>query len=105
MNSPCLTCTRVRDPKSCENKVCKDWQAWFIDRWEAMRKNVRQAMESSTAEDIGIPLGGERYASPHRVREYMEEDPCDRCLCPKDVCHRPCPVRIAWAEKQSGVNR
>ena len=36
---PCKTCTRVKDPKKCENKTCKDWQKWFMDRWEAMRRN------------------------------------------------------------------
>lgn len=105
MSSPCLECTRVKDPQSCENKLCKDWQAWFIGRWEAMRKNVRQQMEECTSHDIGIPLGGERYAHPHRMREYLAEDPCKRCLCPKDLCQTPCPAKMAWAAKQSGVEQ
>ena len=105
MNSPCLTCTRVRDPKKCENKLCKDWQAWFIDRWESMRENIRAEMEKAPVEEIGVPLGGERYASPHRVREYLADDPCSRCLYPKDVCYGHCPSRIAWAEKQNEVIR
>lgn len=105
MNSPCLECSRVRDPQACENKLCKDWQAWFIDCWEAMRRNVRAQMEESTTQDIGIPLGGQRYAHPHRMQDYLREDPCNRCLCPKDVCHSPCPARTAWAEKQNEVRK
>lgn len=35
---PCKTCTRVKDPKKCENKVCREWQAWFIQKWDELRK-------------------------------------------------------------------
>ena len=38
--SPCLNCTRVKDPKNCENKNCPVWREWFIRRWEEMRKAV-----------------------------------------------------------------
>ncbi len=31
--SPCENCTRVQNPKGCENKNCKDWKAWFLRRW------------------------------------------------------------------------
>ena len=105
MSSPCLKCTRVKDPQSCENKLCKDWQVWFINRWEAIRNNVRSQMEGTVTQDIGIPLGGERYANPHRIREYLQEDPCRRCLCPKDVCHTPCQTRIVWGEKHNEVRK
>ena len=104
MNSPCLACTRVRDPENCENKLCKDWQGWFIDRWEAMRKNVRAEVDTTPVQEIGIPLGGERYTSPHRVREYLRLDPCHRCLYPKDHCHSPCPAKEAWLRIKSGVS-
>lgn len=36
--SPCLACTRVKDPEECENKQCKAWRDWFIRRWEEVRK-------------------------------------------------------------------
>lgn len=103
MKSPCLQCTRVRDPKNCENKLCKDWQAWFIDRWESMRDFVRTEMEQAPTQDIGIPLGGRRYVSPHRVNEYMHQDPCQRCLCPKDCCQIPCPSKQAWLQMRKEV--
>lgn len=32
--SPCLTCTKVTDPKNCENKQCRLWSKWFMERWE-----------------------------------------------------------------------
>ena len=31
--NPCLHC-RVGDSKTCDNKNCKRWQAWFLGRWE-----------------------------------------------------------------------
>ena len=105
MNSPCLECTRVKDPQACENKGCKDWQAWFLNRWDAMRENVRKQMDASTTEDIGIPLGGERYAHPHRMRAYLQADPCKRCLCAKDLCHTPCSARMAWVKKHAEVRK
>lgn len=38
--SPCLTCTRVKDPRNCENKTCKLWQEWFMQRWQAMQARL-----------------------------------------------------------------
>ena len=105
MKSPCFTCTRVREPHNCENKICKEWQAWFINRWDAMRANVRAQMENAPLNDLGIPLGGQRYVSPHRVLEYRTQNPCQRCLSPKDLCHSPCPAKSAWLEVQRGVSR
>ena len=32
--SPCVNCTRVADPKDCENKCCRVWSRWFLQRWE-----------------------------------------------------------------------
>ena len=31
--SPCLTCTRVKNPGDCENKCCRVWGNWFLRRW------------------------------------------------------------------------
>ena len=105
MNSPCLRCTRVKDPKNCENKLCKDWQAWFIHRWESMREQVRKEMEQAAPVERGIPLGGERYAHPEVIREYLQYDPCDRCPCPKGLCQHPCPAKSAWLERVKEVQR
>ena len=103
MKSPCLTCTRVRDPRNCENKVCKEWRAWFIDRWEAMRKNIRTAMEQAPITEQGVPLGGYQYASPHRVEAFLNNDPCKACYCPKDVCTRPCQLKLVWEDRKGGT--
>lgn len=105
MESPCNYCTRVRDPQNCENKTCKDWQAWFIDRWESMREHVRKEMDAAPMEETGIPLGGNRYTHPHRVRQYLAADPCGQCACPKDVCHTPCPVKAAWDAKKKEAGK
>ena len=34
--SPCLTCTRVKDPANCENKNCQAWKAWFLKKWNEL---------------------------------------------------------------------
>lgn len=104
MKSPCFTCTRVRDPINCENKTCKDWQAWFLDRWESMRENVRLQMLTSPVNELGVPLGGHHYISPHRVKEHLDIDPCSRCQCPKSICTSPCPAKDLWNHRQSGVS-
>ena len=96
-SSPCLTCSRVRDPINCENKLCKDWQAWFIARWEEMRANVFAQVRQQKAEEHGaISVGGYQYSHPDHVRSYLLADPCRDCICPKDLCDTPCAVRKAW---------
>ena len=37
MKSPCLSCTSVKDPSKCENKLCGKWRMWFLCEWEKMR--------------------------------------------------------------------
>ena len=41
---PCSMCTMVKYPELCDNKKCREWQQWFIDRWDQMRRynNVGQ---------------------------------------------------------------
>ena len=34
---PCTDCTRVKDRAGCENKQCKEWRDWFIQKWEELR--------------------------------------------------------------------
>ena len=58
---PCLTCTRVKDPVNCENKLCKDWQAWFLERWESMRRGVQELLKPVAC--VGeISVGGRQYS-------------------------------------------
>lgn len=40
--SPCVNCTRVVNPRDCENKNCKLWKAWFLRRWAAIYSYGRQ---------------------------------------------------------------
>lgn len=30
--SPCRTCTRVKDPYNCGNRNCADWKQWYLAR-------------------------------------------------------------------------
>lgn len=96
--SPCLRCTRVPDPESCGDKNCQLWQKWYIDRWNRLRLQARQAMEGVTPEPVGVRLGGRRYAAPHETQAYLGADPCDACLCPRDLCVTPCRIRRDWEQ-------
>lgn len=94
--SPCMGCTRVQDPRDCENKNCQLWQKWFIARWEDLRKGFLRQMHTAPRETAGVPIGGARYAMPHEVRAYLRRDPCSGCVCDKDLCYEPCPSRRSW---------
>ena len=96
--SPCLSCTRVRNPRACDDKTCKAWQAWFLSRWELIHRYPRQQMEQAELKSVGVNVGGRHYAAPHQVRAYLQTDPCQTCKCPKDLCATPCRVRRAWEE-------
>ena len=94
--SPCMGCTRVQDPRNCENKNCQLWQKWFLNRWEGMRKAFLVQMHTTPREKAGVGIGGIRYAMPHEVRAYYRQDPCTGCVCNKDLCDNPCPSRRSW---------
>lgn len=34
--SPCLTCTRVKDPEKCRGLKCPIWQTWWKAKWDAL---------------------------------------------------------------------
>ena len=101
--SPCLTCTRVADPESCENKNCRPWQQWFSDRWELIRAYPYDQMENTKPEAVGVSVGGRRYAHPVQVQAYIAADPCKKCSCPKILCTTPCRVRRAWVKANKEV--
>lgn len=101
--SPCLTCTRVVNPRACDNKNCQSWQKWFLDRWALIHAYPRQQMEQAKLEPVGVTVGGKHYAAPNQVRRYLENDPCAACPCPKDLCSSPCRVRRAWDEAKKEV--
>ena len=105
MKKPCLTCTRVKDPENCENKKCNEWRRWFICRWDRMRSVPRLQEEARIPEHAGVPLGGHYYAAPHETVRYLTQDPCKRCLCPKDLCQTPCRTRQAWDNAGQEVYR
>ena len=100
--SPCMGCTRVKDPRDCENKNCQVWRRWFIGRWDRMRENIRAQMEQEPA-PVGVTLGGKAYASPHQTEKYLQADPCESCLCPKDLCSQPCPLKRNWLAARKEV--
>ncbi len=100
--SPCITCTRVPDPRNCENKQCKRWQKWFLDRWALIHAYPRAAMDKEDLRAAGVSVGGKTYSHPDEVREYLAADPCTGCLCPRDLCGTPCRVKRAWEERKGG---
>ena len=103
-NSPCLSCQRVRDPKNCENKLCKEWQAWFIDRWEDMRARVMLEAHGKGIEGDMISVGGTRYHHPEHIRQFLKTDPCLHCSWSGDLCPGTCETRKVWLEAKERVN-
>lgn len=94
--SPCMRCTKVPDPGACDNKDCAAWRKWYIGRWNDMRFSLRGGMEKVKREPVGVCIGGQFYAQPHIVRNYLRNDPCRECLCPRDLCALPCAVKRSW---------
>ena len=101
--SPCMSCTRVADPRNCDNKDCRLWQRWFVGKWEQLRRGVRQGMENATMAPVGVEIGGIHYAAPNQVENYLRNDPCDGCHCPKELCAVPCRVKRGWLEARQDV--
>jgi len=103
--SPCLHCIRVKDPENCENKLCKPWRMWWMHRWDQIRAFPRQQIDVMAPRPVGVCLGGRHYAAPHQIAAYLKEDPCDRCLCPRELCHVPCRIRMVWEATKSEVRK
>ena len=36
--SPCVSCKRRKEPNLCESKCCRDWQEWWLARWECIHR-------------------------------------------------------------------
>lgn len=102
--SPCLGCIRVRDPENCENKNCVLWKSWFLSRWSMIHGYLRRQMDKPV-QTVGVPLGGERYATPDQVRRYLKNDPCSGCSCGSDLCITPCRARQNWAKANGEVKQ
>ena len=101
--SPCLYCTRVEDPDDCENKKCRQWREWFVERWEQLRSMPRLQCEAEGVQKLGVCVGGQVYAAPNQIENYLRKDPCTQCLCPKDLCSEPCRLKRAWEEARNEV--
>lgn len=101
--SPCLTCTRVSDPRDCENKNCVLWQRWFVERWNMIRAYPRLQMEQAQLKPVGVNVGGNYYAAPHQVEDYRKKDPCQGCVCANGLCSSPCPEKRAWEARRGEV--
>jgi len=96
MIKPCICCNRVADPANCEDKSCRVWRRWFVESWNAMRQEPRLSREAQPRIPEGTVIGGVRYALPHRVHSYLQNDPCEGCLCPRDLCVIPCRIKRDW---------
>lgn len=94
--NPCLSCTMVADPESCQNKNCAIWQQWFISRWDRMRQAHRKEMEALELKPVGVNIGGNYYMDSQQRLAYLRKNPCVECLCPKDLCQTPCQLRRTW---------
>ena len=101
---PCRNCTRVRDPQNCENKICKDWQAWFFERWDNMRNQVRNEIHGEGIKGKPISVGGRKYHHPDMVRQFLHGDPCIRCPWRDGLCGTTCYEKKMWLEAKEVIN-
>ena len=101
--SPCLTCTRVSDPRACENKECRQWRQWFVERWALIHAYGRYHMEQTELRPTGVVIGGKVYTQPDRVRNYLSKDPCEGCICSKDLCETPCRSKQIWFREREAA--
>ncbi len=103
--SPCLTCTRVKNPADCENKNCRVWRAWFAESWDRARMNPRLQREKDRSGLEGVTICGRTYLLPDKVREYLKVSPCKTCPMPAELCTSPCPAYRTWQETRKEVAR
>ena len=76
LTGPCEGCTRIPDPEKCDNKDCKQWRQWFLERWDLIHGYyLKKAPERSV-------------------------DPCTVCQCPSEMCFPKCSTRTAWEAQQ-----
>ena len=101
---PCLYCQRVKDPENCENKTCRAWKAWFIDRWESMRNSIRHEIHGEGIKGRPIYVGGRRYHHPDMVRQFLSGDPCRRCPWRDGLCTGTCYEKKTWLEVKEANN-
>lgn len=47
---PCDTCTIVKFPGGCERKQCREWQVWWLEKWEETRKIVQKYIKGGEAD-------------------------------------------------------
>ena len=102
--NPCLVCTRVADPRECDNKKCTPWQNWFLSRWALIREYPRRQHQQPMPQ-LGVRIGGVCYAHPEQVKDYLRRDPCQDCACGEDVCKTPCRARQNWAKTYKEVHQ
>ena len=103
VESPCLHCYMVADPQSCNDADCLVWRQWFASRWNAARQDVARQYRQRPLEEVGLLIGGSRYALPHRRREFLAQDPCRDCCCPRSLCHGSCRLRYLWRRGREEV--
>ena len=100
--SPCLTCTRVTDPQACENKRCARWRQWFMGRWALIyaygQLYLHPLDPAASSGSIGMKAPAEDF-------QQTGADPCDSCICERDMCAAPCRTKRAWLREQEEENR
>lgn len=94
--SPCLTCTKVVDPQSCEIKQCGDWRAWFVTRWDTLTDDICKMKNNRYVESDTITVGGNKYAHPNHIRRFLQNKPCDSCDYTDGQCEFPCSTLVLW---------
>lgn len=101
--SPCSTCDKVPDPQACENKECRPWRQWFMYRWALIHAWGCYHLKQSDLQSADETAGEKVRTSQDRSRSYLSKDPCDGCICPKDLCSTPCRDKRIWQQRREDV--
>ena len=102
--APCRRCTRVTDPRKCENQKCTVWRSWFRESWGEIRAYPRRQMDTAKTLPLGVRIGGRYYLHPDHLRAHCKKDPCVGCESPCELCKTPCRMKKNWEQirKENG---
>ena len=80
--SPCLTCTSVKNPNICGNIECLRWKSWFLQKWDEIQIASGTKQEEPEQEPVlevqsevdYIVVGGRKYYHPDTLRAKREKE-------------------------------
>ena len=92
--SPCDTCSQCTASNGCE--------AWRI-RYLYRQKQINAYAKKIAGRIPTQPREKFLYEHPDLIRNWIETDPCERCMC-REWCNGSCPRKDAWKKAKEEKN-